>query len=435
MVSAHAMRALLLSSLLITACSAPTGLCDKVKCATGKVCDPVNGLCVADDAGTQDAGVDAGTDAGTDGGRPDAGLTCDPTCTAPQKCDPNLGRCVSCLTNRDCACPTPVCVSGTCLAPVIDPDAGVAQPIPGESCVDAAPIALSGCTLPRTVTFQVDLASRNDDDHGVCSAAGGGGRDLVYLLTIDQTYDIDVTVAPAPGSMAEPVVYVRKAPCVGGQELACFEGGGGTASVHLKSRPAGDYAVFLDTYDAASGGLVNFTITLSAPTTPGNESCLTAELLPTDGGTVRVDLTTASDDEPTSCNTGGNDSHDVVWRFQLTSVSDVIARAAAVGNPDAGITPIIELRGDSCAPADKKACSASTAFGPVWMRVRSLPAGTYYAVLETWDGGATGPVDFSIAALPPSPPLQNDTCASPRDVVFSDGGTFTEFDIDTSGAA
>lgn len=209
---------------LVASCSAPTKPCEGVTCSAGKVCNPLNGLCIAGDGGTANGGGTGGggTAGGTGGGTVDAGIACTPACTGLQKCDTSTGQCVSCLSNADCACPAPLCLEGLCRG-IPASDGGVVAPIPGESCATAAPLALPGCTLPRSATFRVDLSARADDDHGVCSASAGGGRDLVYLLTLDATYDVDVSAAPVAGSMAEPLVYVRKAPCTGGQELACME--------------------------------------------------------------------------------------------------------------------------------------------------------------------------------------------------------------------
>jgi hypothetical protein len=442
------MRYLLLPLIAAVGCTGSSNLCAQVKCKPGKVCNPLNGVCEAGDGGTGGGGGGAGGGGGTAGGAAaggtggGGGLTCTPACPSYQHCDSSSGQCVQCVTSADCACPTTECVSHICRTPVPSDAGTVVTPPAGESCAAAQPFSFSGCTLPRSISFSVDLSGHSDDEQGVCSAAGGKGRDLVYVLRLDamplgntdgglDTFDLDVTVTPSPGSTAEPVVYVRRMPCTG-QELACVDSGGPVgAEVHLRSRPVGDYAIFLDTYDAASAGAVDVTLTLSSPTLPPNDTCLSADPIATDGGRVRADLSIAANDEVTSCNGMGDNSLDLAWRFDVPVTSDVVARAVSV---DGGASPVIELRAGSCAAGHVKACALASAQGLASLRARSVSAGTYYLIVEAWDSGVAGPVDVSVSVEQPSPPLQFDTCMAPRDIVFADGGTFTEWDIDTSSA-
>lgn len=433
------MRYLLVIFLTAAGCTGSSQLCAQVKCGAGKVCNPASGFCEAGDGGVTDAGsADSGTaDAGMNdaGSAGDGGIACVPACSGTQKCDPASGRCVECLTNRDCACPAPACVNGSCLTPAPS-DAGLVNAPPAaESCGAARPFTFLGCTLPRSFTFRVDLSGRSDDEQGVCSAAGGQGRDLVYVLSLEATYDLDVTVTPVGAGTAEPVVYVRRMPC-SGQELACTDSGGPfTAGVHLRSRTAGDYAIFVDTIDAAGGGEVEVTLTLGTPTLPGNETCLSADPIATDGGAVRADLSLASNDEPTTCNRIGVDSPDLAWRFVLGAPSDIVARVAAV-TPDAGVAPYLEVREGGCGMGTVRSCVEPSAAGVAAVRLRSAPAGVYTLVVENRDAISTaGLVDVSVLVQPPSPPLQHDTCAAPRNIVFADGGTFVELDVDTTTAS
>lgn len=429
------MRRFLALILLMSACSGPSDPCAQVKCAVGRVCDSATGRCLLVDAGDV---TDAGTDAGSaDAGPPDAGpsgdggISCTPACTGVTKCDPSSGQCVQCITDRDCSCPAYACVNNMCLQPAVDPDAGPLTVFPpeAESCATAQPFTFLGCTLPRAFKFRVNLSGRGDEEHGVCSAALGGGRELVYVLSLDATYDLTVSAAPVNGSGAYPLVYVRRMPC-GAQELACDNKSGPfEARVHLRSRTAGDYALFIDTFDAATAGEVEVTVTLSAPTQPSNDTCLTADPLPTDGGLVRGDLSNAGNDEVASCNMLGGP--DLIWRFSLSQPGDIVARAASV-NPDAGVFPIIEVHQGGCSMGSARACQAASSSGVAALRLRGADAGTYYLVVESSSTGAAGLVDVSVVVQAPSPPLQHDTCAAPLDIVFADGGTFVEYDIDTS---
>jgi len=419
------MRYLFTTFVVLSACTGGTNLCERVTCPGDRVCEAATGRCLPGDAGTPDAGT-------PDAGEPDAGRTgCEPPCSAAQRCDVAANRCVQCLADSDCSCPTPACSNNFCIGRPPD-DGGIKPALPSaESCAAAAPSTVPGCELPRSYRFRVNL-NGNDDEQGICSARMGLGRDFVYVLRLDATYDLKVDVTPTPGSPAQPVVYIRRMPC-GGQELACSDTGA-ASSVLLRSRTAGDYAVIVDTRDAAGGGEVEVAITLSAPTEPPNDTCLSAEPIPTDGGVVTVDLSLARNDEAVTCNMFGVDSRDVAWTFTLPATADIVARAERA-DPRTGVSPFIELRHLSCGPGTAKACTRPNAAGQSSLRLRSAAAGQWYLVVEAFDGGASGPVDVSVSVQPPSPPLQHDTCAAPLPLVFTDGGTFLEFEIDTSTAA
>ena len=427
------MRYLLFPLLAVAGCSGTSNPCAKVQCGAGRTCDMTNGRCVTVDGGTGGGGGgDAGGAGGggaTAGGNGDGGLECNPPCTGVTKCDPAQGRCVACLSNADCSCPNPLCLAGNCVG--VAPDDGGIRPEPpsAEACAQATPFDFFGCG-PRSFRFRTTLSGA-DDEQGVCSAANGQGRDRVFVLRLDATYDLRLDVAPVGGSSVEPVVYVRRMPC-DGQELACVDSGGPfAASLLLKSRVAGDYAIFLDTYDAATGGEVEVTVSLLAPSPPPNDTCLTAEAIATDGGSIRVDLALAENDEAVSCNRTGVGSRDMAWRFVVAEPSDIVARVTPVSP---GVEPFIELRQDGCGPGSARGCAAPSASGATQLRLRGATPGVYTLVVESYDAGSAGPVDVSVAVGPPSPPLQHDTCAAPRDIVFADGGTFTELEIDTTTA-
>jgi hypothetical protein len=281
-----------LSAFLIAAavaaagCTGSSNLCARVKCGDGKVCNPDNGRCVASDGGgAGGAGGSAGGTAGggaTAGGSGGAGGTgggtvgCNGACVAPQKCDTVNNRCVACLSDSDCQCDAsggiPTCVNGSCVSRA-PPDGGLmVVPPAGESCSTAPAFTFRGCMLPRSFTFRASLGGHPDDEEGVCSVTGASGRDLVYRLSLEAKYDLDVTATPVGSPQVEPIIYLRKFSC-SGQELAChYPGGPYTASIHAGSLDPGDYSIFIDAF--SGGGDLDVTVTLSRPSTPMNDSCL-----------------------------------------------------------------------------------------------------------------------------------------------------------------
>jgi hypothetical protein len=260
-----------------------------------------------------------------------------------------------------------------------------------------------------------------------------GGPDAVYGLSLDQAYNVSVSVSAATSadggapSTARPFVYLRTSPCPTGRELACDDENQSTASLHVKSMAPGLYYIFLDSFDAHSGGLVNFMVALSPPTTPANETCETANAITTDGTPVRVDLGQAEDNEPTTCNALGIDTRDVVFTFDLLDGGDVVAEAVRVDGGSAAL----ELRGADCATSSVLSC-ANNPNGTSILRAPSLDPGTYFLVVDANNGQKVGAIDVSVTAVGQPPPY--DTCAGAWPITLPlDGGIVVE-DVDTSFA-
>lgn len=394
---------------LLGACGPTRSPCATVTCEDGRVCDEATGACLATDGGVTDGGTDAGADGGTS--------ACVPDCVAPQVCDTNTGRCVECLSNAYCACPTTTCsVDGLCVLP--DADAGV--PSGGEACASAPVVNTCG----QNLTFTADLGAANDDVVSSCGNASGGGRDLLWTFRLDATFDVRVTAKASAASPAEPVVSLR-ANCDMDQELACSDGLGGTSSFLLKSLAPGSYTLVVDSYDASSSGRVDVTVDFLPATLPANETCATAAPLAPDTDVV-VDLSTASDDLQVSCNTEP-DSGEAVYRLELTEARDVFISATATGDVD----PVLALRNAPCATGSQVTCF-DAAFGPnETLIARNLAAGTYFVIVERY-GAGTGTVTVRATLAAPSPPPLNDTCAAPRAITFQPGSNTATFTVDTS---
>jgi hypothetical protein len=436
------MRRLLALSLVLTVagCSSSADLCATVKCPAGKVCDPKSGTCIANpDAGSTGGGaVDSGV---PDAGYMDAGTDCAAECTSDAGtplCDRSLGVCVQCLDGSDCSCLNggPVCSQGRCVsAPA---DAGFVDPIAGESCVAPTSLFYPVCALPRSFTVDANLSAMSDDEQGSCSTPSGRGPDAVYEIDLDETYDLSVTVTPTSGTVA-PVVYVRRDACESGVELLCKQGAiSMPLSFTLKSLPAGRYFLFVDTLDATTVGNVGITVNIAAPTRPGNETCTLAIDLPADGGNSDhdggvelVDFSNAGNEDTTGCNAEGGP--DVVYTVTLDQTADLLVTATGVGDPGAGISPVVEVRAPDCKPTSRLKCRASLQFQPAQVRLLSAAPGTYYVVVET--GATTGPVLISAQELTATAGPANESCAThQQDLPLSTSGGTATADPDTSNA-
>ncbi|MEW5739696.1 MAG: hypothetical protein AB1938_12255 [Myxococcota bacterium] len=412
--------AAVLTSLFVVAsfgaCGPTRSKCATVTCDGNRVCDEATGACVRVDGGMpMDGGVDSGVDAGLD-----AGQVCVPDCVAPLRCNATTGQCVECFSSSECACPTTVCsAAGVCELPA--PDAGLVPP-GGESCTTALTIDSCG----QSVTFTADLSAARDDVVASCGEASGGGKDLLWAVRLDTAMDVRVTARRPAGSLAEPVISLRRN-CDPSEELACVDSLSGSTSFRLRSLPAGLYTLVVDGFAAASSGRVDVTLDFSAPSQPPNEGCGTAALL-SPGVDTTVDLSIADDDVQVSCNQTPS-SGDAVYRLELASQSDVTVTATGT----TGVNPVLALRRAPCAAADQVKCANALAFANETLIARNLPAGTYFLVVERV-GLATGFVTVRATVTAPTPPPPNDSCAAPRAITFPVGVNTTTFTVDTSVA-
>ncbi len=109
---------------------------------------------------------------------------------------------------------------------------------------------------------------------------------------------------------------------------------------------------------------------------------------------------------------------DVVLTFTTTEEHDVSIRADG-----AGVTAV-SLRTTCDDTVSELECESGF---PGQARVRSLPAGTYFAIVS--DSGV-GEIEVQVDFLPPTDPPTNQTCASPEDI--TGGGTFMGSFLDVS---
>lgn len=400
--------------VVLGACGSPHSKCALVLCQTG-TCDENTGLCVRV---ATDGGTDAGTDAGQSG--------CPGGCASPRVCDPTSKTCVECLSDSSCACPTPTCSAAhVCVAP--SGDAGITAPASSDTCSAASPLRTCG----TSAHFTVDLSTAKDDFTTGCSATGSGGKDVFWTVVLDATFDVRVTVKPASGSQAQPIVALLGS-CEATSELACADGLGNTATVHLKSLPAGRYPLVVDSYDLSTGGLVDVTVELLPPTLPSNETCGTATSLPVDGGAVSVDLSTAEDNLQVSCN-AKTDSPEVVYTVDVVTPSDLIVVAS--GTADAGIDPVLSLRNSPCGSGTTLRCIDGFSSANETLHARALAAGRYYLVVENARRPTRGSLALTAALAPPAPNPPNDTCNAPRAITFAAGSDVSSFVVDTSNAS
>jgi hypothetical protein len=431
----------------------PENRCASITCPDGQTCDEATGQCVEPvvdlDAGEPDASVEDGgvSDGGDlDGGPPDAGpqdagTPCNPACSgATPFCDGATGTCVACVTNGDCANPTPVCGAGnTCglctntnqcgLGKVCDA-AGSCQPLP-DNCATALPVTFPAGSNVATFSSRPSLGTDNYD--GTCNATLKG-KELVYRVTLAAAKDLVVQAVRAGGGGNDPVVYVRASPCETGAELGCSQGAtaGATETVTLLNRPAGDYFIFIESAGTTAGA-INVTVTVNPPAVvPTNDDCATAEALVftaelasvTGNSTLANNSNAAATDPSPSCSVGAKQTgKDMVYQYTLAAARDV----SLTVTPLAGSTlrPAVYVRKPgacaSTATADELACVAGGTVAPQTINLPNQAAGTYFV----WVDGTTaagGPFQLDVAL---SAPVTNETCAAAQALSFDSAGHAT----------
>lgn len=448
--------------------------CRQITCPSGFECDPSNGECrpSSDPDGSVDAGpsVDAGlpADAGMEP-CPDgcaAPLFCDPeanqgagacvlctetkgcggmtpfcdrstpggvcvgcrdnadcTASAPA-CQPKTNTCVGCVTNTDCANPTPICRNdaATCVPCQKASQcgaghlcrAGQCQIIP-DTCATAADIVFP--TGSQTAKFEADTTLASDDETGTCHP--NGGPELVYRLSLSQVTDVKIHAQSAQGAPARPVIYLRKAPCSGGAQVACSFTGANNQSLQLSALEPGDYFLFVEA-DHQTGARVNVTVTLSnAPTPPANDVCINAQPLVFTNGTATATGTTVnasngntgSDPTPTCSSSAKQTGADVVYSYTLATAQDVTVKVTPTG-PGSNFVPVVYVRSANCAstsPVDEQGCQTSFTPSTQTLQLQAQQPGTYYVWV---DGGlqTSGTFQLDVTLGAPSTPPSNDSC-------------------------
>lgn len=366
-----------------------TNPCFSLVCDTPSVCNPQSGRCE----------LPAGFDGGT---RRDAGVDCTPECAAGEVCNRSTGRCVQCLVNGDCRCPNPVCVEGQCT-----PDTTTVQVVDaGDTCANAPSFIACG---PKTFTVDTNLTTASPSVQASCAVRDAGAGDVMFNVVLGTPSDLRVSVA-ANGGGAQPVIAVRQQ-CATDVDLTCRSSQGINTTYRVRRLPEGAYTVVIQGYDRAGSGPALATVAVEAPSGSSNETCLLAERLPLDGGTVRPELVGADDDAALSCNLGGGP--ELFYRFTLSELSDVTVTA----NGTDPLRPALALY-SSCDAASSLACAtSSTANGR--LVARRLGAGEYFLAVENQGQATMGRVELSATTEPSRPPPSNDTCAIPADLIFS----------------
>ena len=110
------------------------------------------------------------------------------------------------------------------------------------------------------MTFTID--TRDFDDHETGTCAFNGGRDAVYQISLDAGRTLTVSGESPDGGTNDAVLFLRGNACRG-------DAGFPDAGIQLcgssfsKALDAGNYFLFVDSYDSVSSGPTVVTVTLT----------------------------------------------------------------------------------------------------------------------------------------------------------------------------
>ena len=252
--------------------------------------------------------------------------------------------------------------------------------------------------------------------------------DGVYRLVLDAPKDVRIDLRPL-GALALVGDCADAA-----STLVCTpDRFGGASSIFRRSLRAGTYFIIAEpNFDGRGGSSDDFVLDVRVTdpsVAPPADSCTSAAPL-----TVGVELVTPIDaltlDVGLSCaSTSGSLLRDVVYSFTTTIPQDVTLRVA-MPSAFTGDVPALALT-TSCGEAvGERSCGTAEGASAITRTWRSLPAGTWYAVVGT--AASSGSLSALLSTAPATAAPSNDNCATPTTLVSGVAAMFmpTSYDDD-----
>jgi hypothetical protein len=277
-----------------------------------------------------------------------------------------------------------------------------------ETCGTAAPLA-------EGVHVVVPLAGTRQNVAVGCAATRS---DLVYAFTLEEPRDVLLN-ATAVDAFGNPVLSLRRAPCVGdASEIAC--GTGENQQIFRRALQPGQYFVVVGSTGQSAVDLI---LRTTEPTpSPPDDDCVAPPVLDHDRNRV-VDLAAHEDDIAVRCAGFGVDA---AYGLTVDAPSDVLLVVGLAPGDYGGVS----LSDAACSP-QPLACRARGQT-PVRTAARNLAPGEYRVVIESQVGGSVGVAAFVRPTTPPVLVPFSDDCddafeISPRGGVFQ-GNTTNQSD-------
>lgn len=283
----------------------------------------------------------------------------------------------------------------------------------------------------ESATVSVNTLGATNQYAGACAAGTFG--DVVYSFTLAQPSSVRVAASAAPGSSADPIIYLQSGTCGTGPEVGCSNTTAVTQVISNPNLAAGTYFVVVESF--SQPGPITLTIETGAPIVfAQGENCTNPMPLVFDGGVAFVtgDTSTAlndnaaSDVAPTCTSTAKTDGRDLVYSYTLTAASDVNINLAPTSPPaPTTFAPALYVR-DQCAgtlAVNQLACVATVTSVPQITTLTNQQPGTYFIWADS-TVSTSGPFSLTVSLAPPTTPPANDLCVNAQ-VIPSAGGTVT----------
>jgi hypothetical protein len=255
------------------------------------------------------------------------------------------------------------------------------------------------CTSPLDVsaggTFAGSMLDVTDDLSTTCGFSGS--PDLVYTFTTTMPQNVRISATAATG---ESMAWEVRPTCGStAGSLRCVYGG--PAAGQVRELPAGTYFLVVE---GPTFNEVDFTLQVDfLPSAPPLQGDRCADPIPlTLGVRTTGTLTDMEDDHDTTC---GFRSRDVVYTFSLAARRDITVEV------DGGGTFMnASVRNTTCTDSVGQLRCASGL--PLRMRMRDVPAGTYWVVVEASRAASFAITVTDSAPTVPVPASGNDGCAT-----------------------
>lgn len=253
-------------------------------------------------------------------------------------------------------------------------------------------------------TFNGFFSDLNDDYRIPCrSATTTAFRDAVYKLVLTEPSDVRLTARTMGTSTTTTFLSLLRDCTSADSSIGCVQSS--TAELRRLALPPGTYFVMIES-SATTASTWSLTVDIQ-PAMPRNEgdSCGTA--LDIGGATVTVPIASLTFDSGTSCGGTTTSARDANFVFTLTDTRDVVLTT------EAGGLHYVSIASECGNRATETVCASGTP--RVSRRFLRVAPGTYHVAVAT--SLASGNLTASAELLPPTFPPDNDTCASPAELL------------------
>lgn len=267
------------------------------------------------------------------------------------------------------------------------------------------------------------LFAETSDDY-VLSCSSTPRADGAYRLVLDAPKDVILEASTSGGGSPSTNLALVRA-CDDRESTLRCQAGGRPSRLVQRALPAGTYYVIVESSSAiASAWSLTVVITDPAPRPPG-DACSTAIDITDGPGTAS--LATAERDVTTSCGGSSTFLRDLVFQFTLPTTRDVTLTTNGAGFHAAALATECGV-----VSSELRCRQAGSPQSQSW---RSLPAGTYFVIVDTTL--STGDVTASIATSAPTPVPPNDRCegAIPLSGSIARRDTLVGFEDDVSACS